>query len=159
MNTTDIKKYLDQLPRSKIQTVRVCASDLLPSSEIHPSSAYVVNTMPHTDSGEHWVIFYLPPEGDVIEYFDSFGRAPYPSVYQQFLRRNKRRRYLFNKYRLQGFASSVCGKYVLCYLYCRLQLHMELNDFVNIFDLSSASAAAADSNDALITRMFARFYS
>src|SRR5436190_570251 len=113
MNSLTIQKYLNQLPRDKIQTARVYASDLLPASQILPSTAYVVNTMPHTHDGEHWVLIYLPPSADVgggiIEFFDSFGRPPYLSEYQKFLRHNARRRYLFNKYRLYKYYFNICS--------------------------------------------------
>src|SRR5215468_770108 len=155
MNSTTVQKYLNQLPRDKIHAARVCASDLLPSTQILPSTAYVVNTMPHTDGGEHWVLFYLPPEDDIIEYFDSFGRAPYPSDYQKFLRRNARHRYVYNKYQLQSLGSSVCGLYCLCYLYCRLHHQMTMNEFVHLFGLSSGSSLF---NDEFITSMFKKMF-
>lgn len=160
MDSLTIQKYLNQLPRDKIQTARVYASDLLPASQILPSTAYVVNTMPHTHGGEHWVLIYLPPAdecggGGNIEFFDSFGRPPYLPEYQKFLRHNARRRYLFNKYRLQGFDTSFCAHYCLTYLYCRVVHRMTMNEFVQMFDISSSASIV---NDELIRRLFYTFY-
>lgn len=125
MNTTTIEYYLKKLPRHKVKHWAVCAADTLPTT-ILPSTVLVVNTMPHTDGGEHWVVFYLPDPvtccthqltTPVIEYFDSYGRPPYVAEYQQFLRRQSRYRYIYNKYKLQGLHTTVCAHYCLTYLY------------------------------------------
>lgn len=150
-----------QLPQNKINHIGVFASDCLPSY-ILPSTAIVVNTDPHTESGEHWVVLYLDQEAKsnarerCIEYFDSFGRPPYQADFQKFLRHNSHRPFKYNKYRIQGFNTSVCGHYCLTYLYCRLHYGMTMNDFVQLFDVDENSTNTF--NDACIQELFNTFY-
>ena len=119
-----------------------------------PGAAIVVNTEAHTERGEHWVAFYCSSDGYLIEYFDSYGRSPYQPDFQKFLRRNSHHcRHIYNRYRLQGYYTSVCGKYCLTYLYCRAALNMSLNDYVQLFDLASPP-----SNDALVCKLFDSFF-
>lgn len=144
MNTTRIERCLKKIPAH----VAVRASDRLPDTPVRPRTAIVVNTVSHTERGEHWVAFYSD-SGDRMEYFDSYGRPPYQPDFQRFLRRNSRRRYVYNRYRLQGYDTSVCGHYCLTYLYCRAALGMTLGDYVQLFDPASPSI-----NDALVRRLF-----
>lgn len=144
MNTTQIEKCLVKIPR--LRNATVLASDRLPNTPIQPRTAIIVNTMSHTERGEHWVAFYCE---DRIEYLDSYGRPPYQADYQKFLRRNSTRSYIYNRYRLQSYDTSVCGHYCLTYLYCRAALDMTLNDYVQLFD-----PAAPTINDALVRRLF-----
>lgn len=155
MDTIAIRKCLEQLPRDKVCDVGVYAADHLPT-RIEPSTAIVVNTHPQTSSGEHWVAFYWDRNANHIEYFDSFGRSPYPTEYQQFLRRNSRVHYVYNKYRLQGNDSSVCGQYCLDYLYCRVCYGITMNEFVHIFDVSQQRTA---DNDTFAYQLFDALYS
>jgi len=160
MDTTRIKKYLDHLlvKRSdggrRLHHVGVYASDMLPTSLPQQSIAMVANTMPHTNSGEHWVVFYMDGSSGIIEYFDSFGRPPYQADFQKFLRRTCRR-YVYNKQRLQGFTSTICGMYCLCFLYCRVHLNMSMCDFVQLFKYSNSADLE---NDFLLEVMFKSIY-
>lgn len=146
MNSTTVKKFLDRLP---VRHTGVYASDRLPT-RVRPGTALVANTVPHTEGGEHWVAFYWDRDANHIEYFDSFGRQPLQTDYQQFLRRNSRH-CVFNKYRLQGFDTSVCGHYCLTYLYCRAVHGITMNDYVHRFDLSQGRTAE---NDAMVRLLF-----
>lgn len=160
MDTTIIESYLKRF-RGHINYTAVCAADDMPTSRLPQSTALIVNTMPHTDSGEHWVLFYLPPESTVLEYFDSYGRPPYTAQYQQFLRRQAATtaiRYVYNRYRLQGLYTSVCAHYCLTYLYCRLHHDMTMNDYVQLFDVSATSTDATSFNDTLVIKLFKKFY-
>jgi len=153
MNTAELRKYLGQLP---VTHSGVYASDQLPTY-ITPSTAIVVNTVPHTESGEHWVAIYLDLHSNVIEYFDSYGRAPYVPEFVQFLRRNSRYKYIYNKYNLQGYDTSVCGLYCLTFLYCRIHMDMSMNDFLQQFDYSTAATSSSSSsvvNDVLVQKIF-----
>lgn len=157
MDTIQVRRYMNLLPRDRLHNREVYASDRLPTHML-PSTAIVVNTVPHTEGGEHWVVFYWD-EGDAstnrVEYFDSLGRPPYQTDYQQFMRRNSNCRFVYNKYRLQGFDTTVCGHYCLTYLYCRVCYGISMNDFVNIFNGSVASAE----NDAFVVQLFDVLYS
>ena len=128
MNSTQILSYLKKLPG--IQHIGVYASDRMPNY-IRPSTAIIVNTDPHTRSGTHWVAFYLDRNAEHVEYFDSFGSPPHLPDFQRFLKRIGRR-YIYNRNRLQGFNSSVCGYYCLLYLLCKSH-GMTMNEFVNSF--------------------------
>lgn len=146
MNTTSVRKYMSRLG---IRNYDVYAADRLPTVAIGPSTAIIVNTDPHTESGEHWVAFYTDRDGRRIEYFDSFGNPPHLPTYQQFLRRNSSRPYIYNSHRLQGYNTSVCGHYCLVYLYCRVHCDMTMNDFVGLFGGSSPAV-----NDTTVRSLF-----
>lgn len=158
MNSTQVRKHLEQLPR--VRNVGVCASDCLPQ-RIAPSTAIVVNTKPHTHRGEHWVAIYRANKSNTIEYFDSFGRPPIHPNFQEFFRRNSNCRYVYNKYRLQGYDSSVCGQYCLTYLYCRIIFSMKsVNEFVQLFDVSLKQQRRVISaeNDQFVRLLFNSLY-
>lgn len=161
MNSTSIRKYLKVLNRQRrVRTVTgVYASDGLPT-RIAPSTALIVNTRPHTHPGEHWVVFYRRRGSNLIEYFDTFGRPPLQADYQQFLRRNSNCHLVYNKYRLQGFDTSVCGHYCLTYLYCRLLHDLSMNDFVQLFDISQEQQHhyTSAANDAFVLQLFNTLY-
>jgi len=148
MNTLTVREYLKQLVN--VKNVDVCAADGLPA-KLTASTAIVANTEPHTESGEHWIAIYVRDNADdVIEYFDSYGRPPSDHYVLQLLRRNSQHyKYVWNKYRLQGFETTVCGLYCLTYLKCRADLSMSMGDYVQMFSYTNTEA-----NDACVKRLF-----
>ena len=78
--------------------------DLLPS--LRPGKAYVVNTQPQDQPGEHWFALYRKPNGEV-RYMDSYGAHP-----PAFLGRYK---LTFTEDRYQGM-QPFCGLYCLLFV-------------------------------------------
>ncbi len=164
MNSIGVRIYLNRLQRrcsavkkTRIKTIGVYASDRIPGGRIAPSTAIVVNTKPHTHGGEHWVAFYRPTSSTVVEYFDSLGRPPYQHDFQELLRRSNDCTYVYNKYRLQGYDTKVCGHYCLVFLYCRIVLNIKsVNEFAQLFDISKRQQHqyVSATNDMIIRRLF-----
>lgn len=151
MNTLSVKKHMRRLG---VRNYGVYPADRLPSI-LYPSTAIIANTDPHFKGGEHWVAFYMDHHTGMIEYFDSFGNPPHLPTYQQFLRRNSLHPYIYNKYRLQGYNTSVCGHYCLVYLFCRIRCNMSMNDFIQLFDTTESSTAG---NDVLVRTLFEEIF-
>lgn len=141
MDTAEVYSYLRYLP---VNSFGVYASDCLPL-KITPSSAFVVNTDPHTSAGTHWVAFFLDLHGN-LEYFDSYGRPPTVPDHIQFIRRNSCC-YRYNTMPLQSEYSLVCGHYCLTFLYLR-SLGFQMKDFTSIFSEN------VNKNDALVYKVF-----
>jgi hypothetical protein len=110
---------------------RGLASDLIPHSVIR-SGSLIINTDPHTEKGTHWLAIQIQPISYSSFFFDSYGFQPIIPTIQTFLRGNR----IVNKYnkvRLQGLFSDVCGKYC-----CLFALYMDrgytTKQFVSLFD-------------------------
>lgn len=141
MNSLQVEWCLKKLP---VQNVGVFPSDCLPI-KITPSTAFVVNTDPHTKTGTHWIAIYLDKH-QRLEYFDSSGKPPTVPDHVNFIRRNCWQ-YHFNHNKLQGDFSPVCGHYCLTYLYFRLQGY-SMQDYVSQFSTN------VNQNDFHVCNMF-----
>lgn len=113
-----------------VKFLGVYAADELPnlnSSKTSYPCCYVVNTDPSSEPGEHWVAFYHETPHHPVEFFDSFGNPP-----SAYLFNREFTFFLHNEKRFQVYNSSVCGYYVVFYLYCRMKgqhdLHQLLGD-------------------------------
>ena len=78
-------------------------------------SAFVINTDRASGPGEHWVAVWFDGRGKV-EYFDSFGLPPFHPDIEAFIFRHGQK-YIFNQRLLQDLTSSMCGYYVLYYIF------------------------------------------
>ena len=93
-------------------------------------SAYVCNTEPRAEEGEHWIAIYLD-EGGRGEYFDSYGLpSPPRGAFHNFLNKHSSSSYVL--FQLQGPLSGVCGHYCLFYLLHRARGY-DLNTIVHMF--------------------------
>ena len=72
MNTVQIREVLQADPYTRDVLVDVYPRDQLPRSVKKYPSAYVCNTDPRTEGGEHWISLYMDDRGRG-EYFDSYG--------------------------------------------------------------------------------------
>ena len=70
MNTLQIERLLKKGLKSKTIFKKVCALDQLEKPTF--PSAYVINSDPSSEPGEHWVAVYFDKRGRG-EYFDSYG--------------------------------------------------------------------------------------
>ena len=134
MNASDIYKRLRTDPRTNSQLMGVYAEDTLPLLVEKKPSLYVVNTDVSAGAGLHWVVFYIPDDSDVAEFFDPLGHSPghYSMRFEHFLLINTRK-YKYQKDRLQGFQSDACGHYCVFYSIRRCNA-WTLEKIVDVFD-------------------------
>ena len=115
MNTNDIQKALSSDLIVKFGGVMARDKFL----NVTQPGLYVVNTDYSFQPGEHWVAIALNHNSSST-YFDSYGFPPtmYPDIYNTIVANTKNGKILWNKIRLQGPLSTVCGDY--CVLFCLL---------------------------------------
>lgn len=138
--------------QSRIDTrsifVDVVSSDTLPPEAVsRRPCAYIANTAPAQNPGEHWVCFYfnkLPPH----EYFDSYGGEP-PKHFKHFLERNDFKR---NTRLIQHPSTTVCGQYCLYFILMRSK-GIPFESFVNNFSKTDLL-----NNDATVNRAVEAYY-
>jgi hypothetical protein len=88
--------------------------DKLPKQPVKYPSAFVANTDPSSEDGEHWVCYYFDSEGNA-DYFDSFGLPPLNCDLHNFFENNGNN-HNYNKVQLQGNDSDACGHYCIAVL-------------------------------------------
>ena len=150
MDTNQIAHILKNNPYTKHCFRGVYAVDQLPTLTKNENQCYVVNTDPSYDTGSHWLaVFYNCRER---EFFDSFGCPPsfYSKTFDKFLETHGLP-WSYNKKRLQGSFSTVCGQYCVYYLIKRCE-GKTMKTIVNVFgnDL--------DKNDEKVNRWFNHNY-
>ena len=130
MNTEQIKRLLEMDSCTRDVLVGVYPRDRLPLSITKYPSAYVCNTDPHTEDGEHWLVIYVDDCGRG-EFFDSYGLPPLHKRFLKFLNVNCSS-WTFNDKQLQGLNSRVCGHYCVFYLLHRCR-GVSMNTIVKMF--------------------------
>jgi len=109
MNTIQIHKVLTK----RVKYFQgVYPLDPLPSTLIKPA-INVINLDKLYMPGSHWVDVCFSDSG-YAEYFDSYGLPPFKLEIMAYLQRHSIS-WIFNRHRLQGLTSNVCGHY--CCLY------------------------------------------
>ena len=96
--------------------------NFLPHHTVERPSSFIVNTLPINEfdeypQGEHWIALFIPKKGP-IEYFDSYGLKPLNKEIYDFIQINGKK-FIRNKFKIQGFNSINCGKYSIFYLFLR----------------------------------------
>jgi len=115
----ETQEILNILSRSLCDThthfLGVFALDQIPSFFSQYPCAYVANTDPSSQKGQHWVAFYHDSPTH-LEFFDSYGQTPqaYNFPFPSNLSSLK-----YNSFPLQSFSSSVCGQYCIFFVYQR----------------------------------------
>ena len=120
MNSKEISSILMSNHKTKRIFKGIFPRDTLPSRALclkHPS-AYVVNTDRSTGPGDHWVCVYFDGMGRA-EYFDSFGAPPMFESVVNFITKNSFYPHTFNQRLLQSLTSSMCGFYVIFYIFSK----------------------------------------
>lgn len=107
----------------------VFSVDNLPFRVARYPSAYIVNTAPSLDRGQHWLAIYFSSARRSIV-FDSFGTLPSPV--RSFVVRNSVA-CAYNTHRIQNIRSQTCGLYTLLFLLvvCR---YSDVVHFLHLFD-------------------------
>ena len=126
-----LTKILKSHPVTRNVFVNVHASDTLPPTPrtIKPC-AYISNTAPWRETGEHWVCFFFA-KNSLPEYFDSFALDILPN-FSKFLGE----KYLTNTNIIQSIWSTSCGQHVIDYIYKR-RAGYSMCDIVSVFDESN----------------------
>jgi hypothetical protein len=123
----------------------VCPIGLLPSTFIKPS-IIVINLDRYYMPGSNLVAVCFSDSG-CTEYFDSYGLPPFKYEIMAYLQRNTIS-WTFNRHRLQGLSSYVCGHY--CCLYTNHRARgLSMTSFVNMFQTARYTC-----NDKKVMRMF-----
>lgn len=150
MDTNQIANILKNDPRTKRYFKGVYAADQLPSASYKEKECYVVNTDPSYERGAHWLAIFFDHSGG--EFFDSYGYPPvtYNDSFMDFME-GSGLKWSYNKKRLQGTFSTVCGQYCVYYLVKRCN-GKPMKTIVNAF------GNAFDQNDKRVNRWFNHNY-
>ena len=121
MDSDQIKQILSTYPRVNNCFVGVYSSDNIPSPNKQTRFPYcfVANTAKSSESGEHWVAFFVPDPASV-DYFDSYGCKPTVPSFRNFAKSFGEFRH--NALPLQGY-STMCGQYCTLFLIARQYGH------------------------------------
>jgi hypothetical protein len=103
--------------------------DLLPSTVTKPA-IIIVNLDKHYLPVYHWVALCFSDSG-YDEIFDSYGLPPWKHETVAYLQRHSIS-WSYNRHRLQGLTSNVCGHYCCIYAYHRAR-GLSMTSFVNMF--------------------------
>jgi len=142
MNTIQIHKLLTKYVN---YFQGVYPLDLLPSTLIKPAIT-VINLDKYYMPGSHWLAVCFSDSG-YAEYFDSHGLPPFKLEIKSYLQRLSIS-WIFNRHRLQGLTSNVCGHY--CWLYALHRTRgLSMTSFVNMF-----IPARYTCNDKIAVHMF-----
>jgi len=141
MNTLQIEELLKSDPWTKKIFKGVFARDQLPKI-IYPS-AYIVNTQPIAEPGEHWIAIYFD-ENKNGECFDSYGLPPQVYGLDAFMDRNSKR-WTYNQKTLQSLFSATCGHYCIYFILFRSRGH-------SMQSITSRFSKNLTENDRKITR-------
>jgi hypothetical protein len=125
MNTLQIRKVLTKHVKYFQDVYPI---DLLPSTLIKPS--ILINLDKHYMAGSHWVAVCFSASG-YAEYFDSYGLSPFKNEITAYLQRHSIS-WTFNRHRLQGLTSNVCGHYCCLYAFHKA-LGQSMTSFVDLF--------------------------
>lgn len=74
----------------------------------------IINLDPAYKPGSHWVAIYIPKMGSAF-FMDPLGNAP-PPLIAAFLQKNSPHGWKFNKDKLQGDLSVMCGYYCILFV-------------------------------------------
>ena len=106
MNTLQIERLLKNDSKTKKIFKKVCAFDQLHKTVF--LSAYVINSDPSSEPGEHWIAAYFDKRGRG-EYFDSYGLAPAFFGLESYMDTYSLSGWIYNRKTLQALFLNVCG--------------------------------------------------
>ena len=131
MNTLQIERLFKKDLKSKTIFKKVYALDQLEKPTF--LSAYIINSDPSSEPGEHWVVVYFDKCGRE-EYFDSYGLPPTLVGLESYMDAYSLLGLIYNRKTLQAYFSSFCGHYcVYLILFCcrGVSLHVIVSDFTS----------------------------
>ena len=118
--------------------VGVYARDEIPYKINRAFYGFVSNTDKSNQEGGHWVAYFVTSKTTGF-FFDSYGNPPafYSKDFEQFFTSHKLT-FDYNRTRLQGYNSNVCGQYVCLYLLYQSR-KVSLEHILNLFTENSRS--------------------
>jgi hypothetical protein len=124
MDTRDVLGYFKNITRCRaLAQYEVLPCDKLVEVKVssYPFLA-CVNIDDSTKKGSHWVGIYIGRVGSELEFMDSYGLSisSYPRYFMTFAEKNNYR-VIESNVMLQSPTSTVCGHYVVYYMFKRLQ--------------------------------------
>ncbi len=136
---------------------------VVPSDHLRPlikqlrlPCAYVVNTDPSTQPGQHWVAFYFPPQAwEPAEFYDTYGQeaGSINGDLAHFLHKYKHRPPpRQNGQVVQGLLSSACGQHCIYFLALRSR-GWTMAEILDLF-----SRQELDWNDSMVTAFVNRHF-
>jgi hypothetical protein len=126
MRTNELEQALNWNVHTRGVSGGVFAQDEVQASiPKRKNVAFIINTDPSTESGEHWVVFYFTREE--VYYFDSYGNPPEHKRFLKLIKKRKKASF-FHK-RVQG-RGTMCGEYCL-YFILAMQGHANMKVFGN----------------------------
>ncbi len=130
MNGQEIANVMWRDPRAKDVFLGVYPRDRLPRTLPSFPSAVICNTDRHDEEGEHWTAIYIDETGRG-DFFDPYGIPPLYKTFVNFLDKHCVS-WQYNKTRLQGLTSAVCGQYCIFFLLHRCR-GLSLDTIVHMF--------------------------
>lgn len=133
MDAETILKFIlsDQKMKHVFQGIYPC--DKIPA--ILKQGFYIINTDPSFAEGRHWVALCCLKDCNTVEYFDSYGKEPFPMLDQHLKMLNVNVRY--NACVLQGQTSDVCGDYCVLFCFFSSRGH-DMEYFISLFSVNTA---------------------
>lgn len=113
MDGRDLVSALAADPFTRTTFIGVYSYDRIPEKVPKYPAAYIFNTDPSAEPGEHWVSLYFesPTRAD---YFDSYGLPPVGEFYK--FAKNNTKNIHYSKQWLQSPITRVCGLYALYFI-------------------------------------------
>ena len=146
MDEVELKQCLSTHWLSKHKFGGIFARDEIWKYKGHPETFIIANTDVRTEPGTHWLLIYWTGHGLAL-YFDSYGIKPTNEDIEDYLLKTSPL-YVYNRQRMQGDFSTVCGHYV-SYIATQLCSGYTLPDIRKRF-----SSTDFDLNDKLIISLF-----
>ena len=128
MNSLQIEHLLKNDSETKSVFKKVCALNQL--EKLTFPSAYVINSDPSTEPGEHWIAVYFDKHGRG-EYFDSYGLPPAFVGLKSYMDTYSLSDWILQS---QNLFSSVCGHYCVYFVLFRCRgvpLRAIVSDFTS----------------------------
>ena len=127
--------YIDKTGKKVLKNFLGCFPADLPPKTKKSNFSVIFNLSKHNEEGSHYVAIYSTTKK--IIYFDSFGQPIKNNLIKIFVKKYlKRKKFLFNKVKIQDDQSSFCGIFCLSFLACQ-EKNISLQKYVNLFDKSS----------------------
>ncbi len=124
MDTLDVLGYFKKITKchNKAHYVVVPSDKLVEVVILGYPFLACVNIDESNKGGSHWVGLYIAKGGRELEFIDSYGVSisMYPKYFMSFVHMNKLK-VVESSVMLQGPTSTVCGHYVIQYMFKRLQ--------------------------------------
>lgn len=123
----------------------IFSRDKLPG-KIKSKENGIVNLDLSTGEGNHWVAYFNSPDCQYAVYFDSYGLAPPPEIYE-FLKTSGKK-IIFNNNEMQKMNSIMCGYYCIHFIK-EMNKKKPFHEIIYEFDTQPT-----DFNEKLIKNLF-----